>query len=230
MLNVLESTSSSSFRSPPSSKRRLPLPTTIGWTMTELVEEVLLQQRPDEGAAARDPDVLARLPLELVDLLRDVPADERRVVPPERLLQGRGDDVFAHTVHVDCSGVLLRVLLRLEVGPLFVVYPPHQHGVRLAHSSSDLLSHLLVEVREVPFLRRLHDAVQRHELRRHDSPHKYLLRSILQTLTRPCIGHRGHAGDRARPTTTTSSHARPYGPSHSRSILPPRKTVMVEPL
>src|SRR5215217_4050449 len=51
---------------------------------TELVEEVPLQQRPDEGAAARDPDVLARLPLELVDLLRDVPADERRVVPPER--------------------------------------------------------------------------------------------------------------------------------------------------
>src|SRR5215208_7057844 len=124
----------------------------------------------------------------------------------------------------------LRVVLRLEVGPLFVVHPPHQHGVRLAHSSSDLLSHLLVEVREVPFLRRLHDAVQRHELRRHDSPHKYLLRSILQTLPRPCIGHRGHAGDRARPTTTTSSHARPYGPSHSRSILPPRKTVMVEPL
>src|SRR5215204_3879407 len=111
------------------------------------------------------------------------------------------------------AGVLLRVLLRLEVGPLFVVHPPHQHGVSLCHNSSDLLSHLLVEVREVPFLRRLHDAVQRHELRRHDSPHKYLLRSILQTLTRPCIGHRGHAGDRARPTTTTSSHARPYGPS-----------------
>src|ERR671916_979977 len=43
----------------------------------KLVEEVVAQQRPDEGATADDPDVLAWLPLQLGDLLRDVPLDQR---------------------------------------------------------------------------------------------------------------------------------------------------------
>jgi hypothetical protein len=47
----------------------------------ELVEEVVGQQRPDEGGAAEDRDVLAGLLLEPGDLLRDVPLDQRRVVP-----------------------------------------------------------------------------------------------------------------------------------------------------
>src|SRR5215211_1553521 len=38
----------------------------------ELVEEPVSQQRPDEGRAAGDHDVLAWLVLELLDLLRDV--------------------------------------------------------------------------------------------------------------------------------------------------------------
>ncbi len=58
----------------------------------ELVEEVVLKQRPDEGAAAEDRDVLARLPLQLGDLLRDVVLDQRRVLPLKRLLQGSRDD------------------------------------------------------------------------------------------------------------------------------------------
>src|SRR3712207_7231541 len=54
----------------------------------KLVEAVLAQQRPDEGAAADDTDVLARLPLQLGDLLRHVPLDQRRVLPLEGLFQG----------------------------------------------------------------------------------------------------------------------------------------------
>src|SRR5215217_3145417 len=54
----------------------------------ELIEEVFAQQRPDEGAAAHDRDVLARLLLELGDLLRDVVLDQRRVLPLEGLLEG----------------------------------------------------------------------------------------------------------------------------------------------
>jgi hypothetical protein len=55
----------------------------------KLVEEAVGQQRPDEGAAAEDRDVLARLPLELGDPLRDTPLYERRVVPLEELFQSR---------------------------------------------------------------------------------------------------------------------------------------------
>src|SRR5215216_4328442 len=47
----------------------------------ELIEEVLAQQRPEEGATAGDRDVLTWLLLELGDLLRDILFDQRRVVP-----------------------------------------------------------------------------------------------------------------------------------------------------
>src|SRR5829696_2661931 len=55
----------------------------------KLIEEAVAQQRPDEGGAADDPDVLARLPLQFGDLLRDVPLDQRRVLPLKWLFQGR---------------------------------------------------------------------------------------------------------------------------------------------
>jgi hypothetical protein len=71
---------------------------------TELVEEPLAQQPPDEGAAADDTDVLARLPLELGDLLRDVSLDQRRVLPLEGLFQGRRDDVLGGVVQVVRTG------------------------------------------------------------------------------------------------------------------------------
>src|SRR5215208_7901565 len=47
----------------------------------KLVEEVLFKQRPDQGRAAGDRDVLTWLPLELGDLFRDISLDKRRVVP-----------------------------------------------------------------------------------------------------------------------------------------------------
>ena len=52
----------------------------------ELVDQVVAQQRLDEGAAAGDRDVLTRLPLELLYLLYDVLIDEYRVLPLQRAL------------------------------------------------------------------------------------------------------------------------------------------------
>jgi hypothetical protein len=46
-----------------------------------LVDEVVLHQRPGEGAAAVDLELVARLLLQLGDLVRDIRRDERRVVP-----------------------------------------------------------------------------------------------------------------------------------------------------
>ena len=54
----------------------------------KLVEEVVAQQRPDEGAAADDANVFARLLLQLGDLLCNVPRDQRRVLPLERPFKG----------------------------------------------------------------------------------------------------------------------------------------------
>src|ERR671915_37402 len=55
----------------------------------KLIEEFLAQQRPDEGVAADDTDVLARLLLQLGDLLCDVTLDQSRVLPLEGLFEGR---------------------------------------------------------------------------------------------------------------------------------------------
>ena len=47
----------------------------------QLVEQVFSQQRPYEGGAAKDGDVLARFAFQLGDLLRDVLPDDGRIVP-----------------------------------------------------------------------------------------------------------------------------------------------------
>ncbi len=48
----------------------------------ELVEEPAWQQRPDEGAAAKDRDVLAQLPVQFGYFLRDVAFNQGRVTLP----------------------------------------------------------------------------------------------------------------------------------------------------
>src|SRR5215208_2137660 len=65
----------------------------------ELVEEVVLQQRPDQGRAAGYRDILARLLLEPGDLLGDVVPDQGRVLPLEGLLEGPRDHVLLDAVH-----------------------------------------------------------------------------------------------------------------------------------
>src|SRR5918993_4174556 len=131
----------------------------------KFVEEAVLQQRPDQGRAAGYRDVLARLLLELGDLLGDVVTYQGRVLPLEGLLEGRRDHVLLDAVHPRGDRVLIRVLVWPERRPLLVEDAAHEHGVRLGHRRPDRLPHFVVEVREVPLLRRLNHAVQRHELR-----------------------------------------------------------------
>src|SRR5215211_8535841 len=141
----------------------------------KLVEEVVLKQRPDEGAAADDRDVLARLLLELGDLFRDISLDQGRVLPLEGLLQGRRDDELGGVVHVVRKLLVVTTLRRPESSEFFVGHSSEEHGVRFGHRRPDRLSHLVVEVWKVPPLRRFHDAVQRHQLRCDYFPHGDLL-------------------------------------------------------
>ena len=94
-------------------KQALPAPQDDGMDHEpKLVEEVVAQQRPDEGAAAEDRDVLARLLLELGDLFRDVTLDQGRVLPLEGLLQGRRDDELGGVVQVVRERLVGAVLVR----------------------------------------------------------------------------------------------------------------------
>ena len=68
------------------------------------------------------------------------------------------------------------VWLRPVAGELLVGHPPQQHGVRRGHLRTDRRAHLVVEVGEVPLVRRLEDAVQRDEQPRHDLSHDALLK------------------------------------------------------
>src|SRR5919112_2170671 len=100
----------------------------------EFVDQAVSEQRAYQGAAAGDHDVLAGLPLQFGDLPSDVSTDQGRVLPLERPFQGCRDHVLLDAVH--------------------------QHGVRGGETLPDRLAHLVVEVWEVPLVRRLHDAVQ----------------------------------------------------------------------
>src|SRR5215203_2598016 len=99
----------------------------------------------------------------------------------EGLLEGRRDDVLPDAVHLRGDRVLIRVLLRPKRRPLLVEDAAHEHSVRLSHRRPDCIPHLIVEVWEVPLVRRLHDAVQRYELRCDHFPHRDLLKLYVST-------------------------------------------------
>jgi hypothetical protein len=125
----------------------------------QLVEQAVVQERADQRAASGDYDVPALPLLELRYLICNVLADERGVLPPKRLLEGRRDHVLFCGVHLSGHRVLLGILLGPEGGPLLVVHPSHQHGVRGGKALPYRLAHLLIEVGEVPLIGGLHHAV-----------------------------------------------------------------------
>ena len=59
-----------------------------------LVDEVVLHQRPHQLPAAEDEDVIAVLLLQPPNSLGDVTLKQGRVVPLQRLLEGRRGDVL----------------------------------------------------------------------------------------------------------------------------------------
>ena len=123
----------------------------------ELVQETGPYERTDEGRAAGDQDVLTGLLLELHDLDHPIiPADQRRVLPFERL-QAVGDDVLRLVVHQRrdrISGLVQPVGSELLIG-----LRGQQEGVRLRHRRAYCLAYLLIKVRGVPFVRSIHDTI-----------------------------------------------------------------------
>src|SRR5215211_4903909 len=96
---------------------------------TKFVEEVLTQQPPNEGAAAHETDVLARLLLEPGDFHCDIFLDQRRVLPLKRLIESSRDDVLGGVVQVVRVWLLGSILVRPESSELFVGGPSQQHCV-----------------------------------------------------------------------------------------------------
>src|SRR5918998_274132 len=125
----------------------------------QLVDYAVVQERADQRAASGDHDVPALPLLELRYLIGNVLADERGVLPLQWLLEGRRDHVLFHGVHLSGHRVLLGILPGPEGGPLLIVHPSHQHGVRGGEALPYRLAHLLIEVGEVPLIGGLHHAV-----------------------------------------------------------------------
>src|SRR5829696_6446475 len=138
------------------------------YEQVELVEEAMAQQPADGGGAAGHGDVATVLGLDVGDLLGNVAADNLRVLPRRRL-QAVGDHVLLHRVH-DVAEGLVRVLGPVR-GPLVVEDPAHEHGVGGREAGADRGPHLVVEVREVPLVGRLDDAVEGNEEVRLDLAH-----------------------------------------------------------
>src|SRR5829696_6383689 len=95
----------------------------------KLVEELLAQQPPNEGGAAHDRDVLARLLLEPGDLFCDISLDQDRVLPLKRLFKSSRDYVLGGVVEVVGVWLLAPILERPESGEHFVGRPSEQQGV-----------------------------------------------------------------------------------------------------
>jgi hypothetical protein len=90
-------------------------------TSRVLVEQAVAQQRPDEGGAAGDRDVLARLLLQPGELLGDIALDQRRVLPFDPV-QRRGDDELRRVVHV-VRTLHVAALVRPVAGERLVGHP-----------------------------------------------------------------------------------------------------------
>ncbi len=149
----------------------------------QLVDEIVLEQRVNQLGASGDQDHAVDLVLQLLDLLDDVAAEDRRVVPVG-LLQRRRDHVLRHRVHLVREADLVAVV-RPRGGEALVGHAPEQLCVGLAD---------LVQLEGVAFVSAvdlerptavlvllasagsLYDSVERDELCDDDLAHDFLLR------------------------------------------------------
>ena len=144
----------------------------------QLVDELVFDQRFDQGGAAGDEDRGSLAGLQLadpVDVL--VACDQVRVLPLERLRQGRGDDVLRH--RVDLLGEL-PLALRPGAGEAFVGHPAEQVRLRLERLVEFELgllgAHVIAHPSRVGMgglaARRLGHPVEGDELGDHQSGHR----------------------------------------------------------
>jgi hypothetical protein len=182
----------------------------------QLVDEPLLEQRPHERGASRHADVLAGLRLERSDRLAEVALEQGRVLPVDPVERHRDDDL-RRLVHGRRHGVHGCVLVWPEGRPFLVGAATEEEGVAVRDRLADYCSHLVVEVGEVPVLRRLDDAVERDEERCGELSHwslrrpVVLLSPVLPALTAKLIAE-GRIGVRRPDGATRGCH-----PSHVAS-------------
>src|SRR5919112_391447 len=139
----------------------------------DLVDEVALDQLLHQAVAPRHLQLAVELLLQLAHLDRRVAAVEDRRVVPLRVLERRRDDELRHRVELVGE---LALALRPGAGEALIGSQPYQQGVGLPRlvqlelipvvSAVELERPTRVlELRLAP--RRLHDAVERYELRHH---------------------------------------------------------------
>jgi hypothetical protein len=97
-----------------------------------------------------------------------VAGDDLRVLPLGSL-QAVGDHVLLDRVH-DVAERLVG-MCRPVRGPLVIQHAAHQQGVGVGEPAADRGPHLVIEIREVPLVRRLDDAVEGDEEVRLDLAH-----------------------------------------------------------
>src|SRR5215213_4970349 len=140
----------------------------------DLVDEVALDQLLHQPVASGHLQLAVELLLQLAHLGRRVAAVEDRRVVPLRVLERRRDDELRHRVELVGE---LALALRPGAGEALIGSQPYQQGVGLPRlvqlelipvvSAVELEGPTRVlESRLAP--RRLHDAVERYELRHHD--------------------------------------------------------------
>src|SRR6266511_3997137 len=142
-------------------------------------------------AAARDRaaqrDVRARLVLQGGYGLDELALELFGVPPCELELLIRHDDLADVAERLGEAGILAAGRLALGPGPgeAVVGLAAEKHGVGGAEGRVDGRAHLLVEVREVPLIGRLHDAVERDEQACGDLPHGFSLHGVVGALRHP---------------------------------------------
>ena len=99
-----DSTSSSAVSGPVSGNSGVPWPTTIGeGEHFDLVDQVVVEQQPDQGAAAVRLQLASRLGLQLADGGRELPGEHVRVRPP----RDRTDAPISSAVAHPCCSFML---------------------------------------------------------------------------------------------------------------------------
>ena len=141
----------------------------------QLLEKIRGQQLTDDRDRAAQRYVAAALVPQGGHRLDEVALELLGVPPGELELLLRHDDLAGVAERLGQAGVLAagRLALRPCAGEAVIGLAAEEDGVGHAEGRVDGGAHLLVEVREVPLIGRLHDAVERDEEACGDLPHGF---------------------------------------------------------
>ena len=135
-----------------------------------LIDQVRVKQRMNEGRAADNPDLAAGLLLELADFLDDVGLDQRRVIPIRFLQRCRNNVLGCVVILVSNPEFIVR-----HSGPEsredLIRDPAQQKGIGVVGLALCDLAHFLGLKRKLPRIGRFHNPIRRQEFGHNDLPH-----------------------------------------------------------